>query len=324
MDTYVERYGKLSNVAKSIRENGIVVIPNVISKEKIKKYKKQLWNMFSDMTFNLQKPISRRDPKSWKNIYEMFPSHNMLIQHWKVGHSPLAWNIRQEEKVIQAFSNIWDVSPDELLVSFDGMSFHMPPEETERGWYNKNNDWYHTDQTNRFGFSCVQGMITLYDINEGDATFAYKERSNFQHSNFFEYTKIRPSDDWYKLTIPELDYFKRCPNRRIKAKAGSLILWDSRLFHCGCGPIYGRRKSNFRAVFYICMTPRDWSTEEDIKNKQKAFQQANMTTHNPNKIVMYPSLPRTYGSTIKSRLITDSKTVKLSDLSDIGKKLAGF
>ena len=43
------------------------------------------------------------------------------------------------------------------------------------------------------------------------------------------------------------------------------------MFHCGGLPLKNRKKPNFRAVFYICMTPRKWSTEESEYIKQMYF-----------------------------------------------------
>jgi len=36
-------------------------------------------------------------------------------------------------KIVKIFAEIWGCTPEELLVSFDGFSFGLPPEETKKG-----------------------------------------------------------------------------------------------------------------------------------------------------------------------------------------------
>ena len=322
MDRYTEEYCSLNYIVEKIKKDGIAVIPNVISSSKLKDYRKELWFMFEKMTKNLEKPIKKNDQSSWRTIYDFFPLHSMLIQHFGIGHSKLAWDLRQEPKVIKTFSKLWNVKPEELLVSFDGMSFHLPPEVTNRGWY-RENDWYHTDQSRiKEGLCCVQGMVTLYNVNEGDATFCYKEKSHVMHHEFFKNFEIENRSDWYKLNDKELEYFSDCADKRIKAKAGSLILWDSRLFHCGSEPLVERKKPNYRSVVYICMTPRNFSDEKNIRKKKKAFNNKRTTSHWPHHIKLFSKTPNTYGKQIKD--IVNIEPVEFDELSDLGKKLAGF
>ncbi len=40
----------------------------------------------------------------------------------------------QNPKVVDVFAKIWDCKHEELLVSFDASSFHLPPEDTNRGY----------------------------------------------------------------------------------------------------------------------------------------------------------------------------------------------
>lgn len=61
------------------------------------------------------------------------PSHSMLIQYFGVGHTQIAWTLRQNPKIV--FATLWNVTAEELLVSFDGMSFNIPPEYTNKGYF---------------------------------------------------------------------------------------------------------------------------------------------------------------------------------------------
>ena len=321
MEEYKEEYCSLDDVLKKLKQDGVAVIPNIISDENIKLYRKQVWELLFNLTKELDKPIKKKDLSSWRTLWELFPLHSMLIQNWGIGHSKLHWNIRQEPKVIETFAKIWDVKPEELLTSFDGMSFHFPPEVTNRGFY-RGNDWFHTDQSRtKTDFCCVQGMVTLYDINEGDATFRCMKKSNNKYQKFFEdHPEIESTSDWYKLKKEEVDYFKDYDKIRIKAKKGSLILWDSRTFHQGIESLKERSKPNFRSVIYVCMTPRSFSSEKELKKKKKAFINKRTTSHWPHKIWLFPKLPRTYGKKI-GNINTINDDIKLTD---IGYKLAGF
>lgn len=84
----------------------------------------------------------------------------MLLQQWSVGHAQFIWDLRQNPSVVNVFSHLWSVPQEDLLTSFDGASFHMPPETTGFGWY-RENMWLHTDQSyQRPLFECVQSWLT--------------------------------------------------------------------------------------------------------------------------------------------------------------------
>ena len=70
----------------------------------------------------------------------------MLVQHWNIGHSQACWDVRQNKKVLDIYSEFWNCSKEELLTSFDGLSFNIPPEITKKGW-NRKNCWLHCDQS---------------------------------------------------------------------------------------------------------------------------------------------------------------------------------
>ena len=214
-----------------------------------------MWQTLHHLTQHLEKPINKQDKTSWKTIYELFPIHSMLIQHWSIGHSQYVWDIRQNSKVIDVFSYIWN--DNDLLTSFDGVSIHLPFEETKRGWY-KGNDWFHIDQSSeKVGLNCIQGMITLYDVNPGDATLRVLKGSHNYHQDFFNTYNLKVKQDWYKIEDDKMEYFDQFEKNCVLAKAGSLILWDSRTFHQGIEPRKERQKANFRGIVYVCLTPKN-------------------------------------------------------------------
>lgn len=318
MDNYKFEYCKLDNVLEKIENDGIAVIKNIINEEEINKCRKMMWDILNELTINLELPITKDDKKSWNSFYKLKPEHNMMIHKWNIGHNKLSWYLRQHKNVLRVFSKIWNVKENELLTSFDGLSIHFPPEITNIGFNDNNKDWFHTDQSrNKKELSCIQGMMTLYDINEGDATLSCYKESNKLHKLFFEKNKnIKSTSDWYLLNEKDKLFFNKLEIINIKAEKGSLILWDSRTFHQGLEPFKKRKKQNMRCVIYLCMTPRILASNTDLKKKRKAFRTKRTTSHWPHKTWVFT----------KKTNIKDIKHLNVNNnhIKDIGYKLSGF
>lgn len=313
-------YTDIDNILNKINEYGVAIIPNVLNTEECDNNFNKMCEYFNYITQNWDIPLNIKNPETYRQFWNLFPMHSMLIQHWNAGHSQYVWDIRQNEEIINIFAKIWDCKNDELLVSFDGISFHLPPETTNRGWFR--NLWLHCDQSfTRNEFECVQGFITLRDINEGDATFCFIEKSNNFHKEFAEKFEKKDKKDWCKLTDDEISYYYQlgCELKRIKAPKGSLILWDSRTIHCGVEPLKNRLVPNFRSIVYLCYMPRYKSTEKQIQKKIKAFENLRMTTHWPCNIKLFPKNPRTYGNELK-----EIKKIDFPIINNIGRNLIGF
>ena len=174
-------------------------------------------------------------------------------------------------KIVDIFAKIWDCHQEDLLTSFDASSFHFPPEAkrlgfekdtNDRYWYHTDTDlyntdryWYHTDQSfKRNEFECVQSWITGFDVNQGDATLAFLEKSHNFHKDFAIKFNAKNKDDWYQLNDEHLRFYIDqcgCDSKKVECPAGSMVLWDSRLIHCGIEPSPERKKQNFRNVSYM-------------------------------------------------------------------------
>ena len=166
-----------------------------------------MWSYLEHVTQKFERPIKRDDRTTWVEYQKLYPKHSMLLQQYQVGHHPFVWQVRQNPKVVDIYSKIWSTKPEDLLTSFDGASFHFPPEETNRGWYR--NTWYHTDQSYiRPDFECVQSWVTAYDVDEGDATLAFMEGSNKYHGEFTKSFTIDNKSDWYKHTEVEQRFYE--------------------------------------------------------------------------------------------------------------------
>jgi len=159
----------------TINRFGVAIIPNLLDEKECDNMVSGIWEYFEYISQLWELPLNRGDKKTWREFYKLYPLHSMLVQHWGVGHTQASWDVRQNIKIVEIFAYFWKCSVEELLVSFDGLSFNLPPEETNKGW-NRNNTWYHTDQSfTNSGFKCLQSWVTGLDVNEGDATLSFLE-----------------------------------------------------------------------------------------------------------------------------------------------------
>jgi len=308
-------------VRETIEKHGVAIVPNILNNDECDRLVSGIWDYFEHITSKWEIPIKRDNNVTWREIYKLYPLHSMLFQYFSVGHAQVSWNVRENPKVINVFSNIWKVKPEDLLVSFDGLSFSLPHEITRRGW-NRNNTWYHTDQSyTRPEFSCIQSWVTGLDVNEGDATLAFMEGSNIFHKEFSEKFGITDTSDWHKLTKEQEAFYteRGCSYRKIKCPKGSLVLWDSRTIHCGSEAKKDRYRPNTRAIVYVCYTPRHLATSAMIKKRIEAFEEKRTTNHYPHKCKLFGKNPRTYGGELPD--ITELDTPVLID---IGRKLVGY
>ena len=309
----------LKGLKDTLLRYGVAVIPNVLNAGELEHMRAGCWDVLETITQKFSQPIQRNDQKSWSSFYQLMPIHSMLLQHYGVGHAQFVWDVRQNPRVHQVFSDIWQTP--ELLVSYDGLSVHLPPEVTGRGWYLGNN-WLHTDQSyTRNDFECVQGFVTGYDINEGDASLTILEGSHQIHIDVAKEFKITDTADWYKLNEEQLKYYKSrgCDQKVVKCRAGSLVLWDSRTIHAGREPERTRSAPNFRLVVYVCMTPKKWCRPDRLKRHIEIFEQGRMTTHWPHKPKMFGLNPRTYGRPMPTTCPLPSPI-----LSPSGRQLVGY
>ena len=315
---------KYITTAKNLRETinlyGVAIIPEVINDEECENMLKGVHKYFEHITQDWEIPFKIDNKETWREFYKLLPLHNMLIQHYSVGQNQASWDLRQNPKIVDIFATLWGCEREELLVSFDGLSFQLPPEETNKGFFRQ--PWYHTDQSYiKNDFLCVQSWISALDVNEGDATLMILEGSNKYHEDFAKHFNIKDKDDWYKLKDKEIKFYtdKGCQPIKILCGKGDLVLWDSRLIHCGAESIKGRLQENFRCVIYLTYLPREGTSEANLKKKRKAFNEMRTTKHNPCKSLLFAKNPRTYDGELPSITQIDPPV-----LTELGKRLAGF
>lgn len=319
-----EKYATTTaNLKKTLEKYGVAIIPKVINATECEQMKNGMWSYLETITANLPNPMKKSDPKTWNTFKQLYPKHSMLIQQWSIGHAQFIWNLRTNPKVVDVFSKLWSVEPKDLLVSFDGASFHFPPEETGFGWVNENKTWLHSDQSYcKSDFECVQSWINAFDTDDGDATLTVLEGSNRFHQEFATTFKPDGKDDWVLMKPEDIDWYvktKGCKQVNIKCPAGSLVLWDSRTIHCGREPKSNRVKSNYRCCVYLCYTPRTMATPAKLNSKIKAWTNLRTTSHWPHRPKMFPKHPRTWGVPLPAIVQIPRPTI-----SDLGYRLIGY
>lgn len=133
-----------------------------------------------------------------------------------------------------------------------------------RGGWKTSGGWYHVDQgpSNR-GKCCVQGLVTLTDATQHTGGLTVIPRSHNKHDLLFakrsgingggggDFVRVDRFDTRLGLEAPIL----------VAAKAGDLLLWDSRTVHCNTpalveGNPVQSQPSLLRVAAYICMMPR--------------------------------------------------------------------
>eukprot|EP00047_Mylnosiga_fluctuans_P015044 m.43023 g.43023 ORF g.43023 m.43023 type:complete len:321 (+) comp5755_c0_seq1:99-1061(+) len=306
----------LAEARRRLEADGVAVIPNVLGEAGVRAMQDGMWALLRSLTAEMDRPIRADHPQSWKTYAALHPMHGMMLQGYGVGHSAVAWDVRQHPAVAEAFAAVWACHPGDLVASFDGLSINFPPEIVEDGWHV--NDWFHVDQSYcRPGFECVQGLVTAYDVMPGDATLSVLVGSHRQGPAL---TAAHPEllgnkGDWVMLREEHLAFMRAqgCERANVQCTAGSLVLWDSRTVHCGCLPQPGRAQQSMRFVTYVCQIPRALVSEDALARKRTQFKRKDMTSH-------WPDGRRVF----KGRDKVAVPGVPHATVTPFGRRLAGF
>ena len=273
-------------IQNELDQNGFCVIENILSNDKSDKYINDIWNWLS----NLNPNINRNDPSTFNDFNWPFNIHG-IIQHYNIAHQQFVWDIRCEDKVVEVFKNIWN--DDNLIVSFDCSCIMKPyiynSEEYEK---KENKKWFHTDQSSlKIGRHCIQGFVNLEDAYDNDGCLYVIEKSHLYHERLFkEYKNLECRSDWYEIKKDEYEWLLSfgLKEKKVNAPKGSLVLFDSRLFHCNSPPNKLQEIPRWRYAIYVCMTPKKLLDEKNKKQRDKAFRNKRTTSHWPHLIRVFP------------------------------------
>jgi len=284
---------------QQLAEQGWCVVSNVLTMNEIETAKNKFWEWLS----LISPEIDRDWMRTWSD--EDWPSdlRGIILSHG-ISQSDFVWYIRGNPKIKEVFAKIWNTQ--KLACSLDAVICWKP------WWLFEHHEWkpitegYHLDQNpfSKPGFQCVQGLVSLYDVTDevGGLTVIPGTHNNeelqIRLANDFRY-----GSDWCKLDLD--DPLVKHPGHLIKAKAGDLVLWDSRLIHAGkVGPGGDPDQSEpeidlARLSVPICMMPREMIPREVQEQRWDAFEQQSTLTHWPTECVVtheghYPNIPICY------------------------------
>ena len=99
-----------------------------------------------------------------------------------------------------------------------------------------------------------------------------------------------------------------------------MVFWDSRTVHYGNGALKKRKKRNFRAVAYLCYTPRELASEETLALKRQAFAQQKTTSHCPHHPRVFNDQPKRFDSSALEGCVNLPRPA----LCPLGRLMAGY
>lgn len=302
-------------IKQIINTYGICYVPCVLDEEEIVKMLTGTWHYFEHLTKNDELPVEMSNPKSWQEIQSLQPDGGMLFHKYNAGHSQHMWNLRQNSQILSIWSTLLECSYLEMLVSFDGFSFLLPPEETHDNWHSDNEIWYHLDQSlysvEQDGF---QSFVTAYDMDENDATIRFFEKSHLLTQKFVDTFGYISDTDWVPFHYEHVQWWKQqCSESAIKCPAGSLVIWDSRLVHYGGKPKRCRKHARTKCTAYLSYSCRNKADEKTIAKKIHGFENKCTSNHYAHRASFFPQ-----GD------ISEITPIENPTLNHVGYLLAGY
>lgn len=277
-----------------LEEFGYAVIAGAASIDQISNAKSKFWSFQEEKNPCLK----RNDSNTWTNSNWLGNKSTGIISSCGFNHSEFTWDTRLLPKVKETFSKVWN--ENNLIVSFDAGNVFRPWRHNP-DWMTMSN-WWHVDQNSCIGISrqgrvCVQGLVTYYDATPETGGLCVIPKSHRFHEEICENSNLAKKCliDFVDVSLngnSSIDTFERV---LICAKAGDLILWDSRTVHCNTPGVCLTDNNNdthddkhddiIRLVSYVCMVPRYFASSEVIRQRKVAFRNRMPTSHWPHKAI---------------------------------------
>lgn len=274
-----------------LNTHGYVVVRNILNENEIEEGKALFWQYIKESN----REIDRANPETWKK----WPGDSRTgIISGTICHSDFLWYLRLHPKVKEIFCLLWGT--DDLLTSFDGGN-SFRPWSYDPTW-KTSGGWWHVDQNSlrgpeRTGRVSIQGLVTFYDATEATGGFAAIPGSHRFHDALCaqQHGKI----DFIGITPEDSADLQHLPHHLIQARAGDMILWDSRCVHCNvpaitspsdaqsvhqpeatAGPDKVRVQPDLlRLVGYVCMQPKSMATQTAIHSRKLGLLLEMPTSH---------------------------------------------
>ncbi|XP_059157625.1 uncharacterized protein LOC131941994 [Physella acuta] len=175
-------------------------------------------------------------------------SVHSIVRNYRIGHLKPAWEVRLQVK--NRFAELWGT--DQLLSSV-GRRGDWSASRNGRGRVRQpEQPWAYTSTNARpgKGLHAYQGAVYLETADEDDWTFEVLEGSHEHLEAFYaQNTKaaIRSvNTGLWRMRDEDISWYLQlgCRRKRVPARAGDLLLWDSRLVHANARPIKGREHND--------------------------------------------------------------------------------
>ena len=286
---------------------GYAIVANAANAKQIQHSTNLFWDWL-ESTPNTT-TLSRHDPSTWVSTKEhpWIPNPNNGLLSY-VGQSDFCWSIRTLPVVKQAFQRIWKDSTsnnsEEMIVSFSGGCVFRPWRRNQT--FLTQGEWWHLDQNGTIdgntGKQCVQGLVSLTDATVHTGGLCVLPGS---HHQFVDVCKRSPFEDGESdyMSIGRDDELLQptastpTVGKLICCKAGDLIVWDSRLVHCNTPAstdvvlqnlsehphTESEDRELIRLVGYVCMVPRNFATNAEIKQRIECYETKTQTSHWPHR-----------------------------------------
>jgi len=271
----------------SLAEDGYAVIRDVANAAEVREAGELFWEWVSQA----EPAVSRTAPETWVHI--PCERTNGIIFSRGIGQSSFAWYVRALPKVRKAFSQLWNVSEDKLITSFDGANVFRPflapagaPDLVTRG------GWWHCDQSGHNpGLQCVQGLVAITAATPATGGLVVLPGSHVHHAELAQrYPHVTHDFVGIDAADPILGAVAggiAAPATLVQCSAGDLVLWDSRVVHCNSPALVRAAEQGeprlLRLASYVCMTPRAWADETTLAMRHMAVDQLATSTHWPHR-----------------------------------------
>ena len=266
------------------------------------KYESNFWDWLEAGNHDLK----RNDAKTWKSN---MPENNYGVILNYLNHEKFQWEIR--ELCHKYFAELW--KNQNLLCSFDGGCF-FPPQDSSpvfKSWWHADQGRYSTERVSIQGIVCLTSCEKLED---GGLVLVEDSFKIFE-----EYLNRHPKQGIVGFAVQRDDpLIKNKRNIKICAPAGSLILFDSRMFHCNVQP-WGKQH---RMCIYVSMMPSKNCSDKTRKKRVEAYNKGLTTNHycyGP-WMKIHALHPHTYGRESKFKPVINIH----KDLTNLQKQMIGL
>ena len=276
-------------------QNGYVVIAAAENAAGIDEQKERLWSFLEGLNSRRgRSQISRDDPQTWEDGWPGSQTNGIISGHG-FNHSEFMWAARTNSVVLKAFSKVWGVAAEELISSFDGGNIFRPtdPEVGGRAEWATQGGWWHVDQNSLCGHSgkcTVQGLLAYTDADEATGGLCVVPASHHHHDELCVRAAQPDGKDF--VLVPLSDPLLSQPGKLVTARAGDLVLWDSRTVHCNTPATAATLKRRQvaapgggaqlkRIAAYVCHVPTSFANPATILQRQAAYCNNTGSTHWP-------------------------------------------